>query len=607
MNVIGRRFLPMILMILCPGFASAAGLELAWNNCPTAAGSSSSVIFDCSASGPGQYVLYARFTSPVTISNVVGIKGTLKVTTAPATLPDFWHMESGGCNAGDWGLFISATGCGTSWPFQTFWSEDYFVTSQPNQARFRYLITTPQPITLGAANSHFAFNIDIGTPGGTCSGCMTPVCIEWDSTAINLQDGTQYILTGSGPFGDAVSIDAGCATTSVGSFTPMYGATGARVAVTGTGFTGASAVQFNGSNATFTVNSDNSIAATVPSGATAGPIQVINSPGMGASSTFFYPCVPDPSLVAWWPGDVDATDVTGHHNGTLQNGTTFASGRVGMAFSFNGAYPSGGYVSVLNDPAFNVSNKLTLEAWIKPTDGASRYIMTKGEDSFFLAVGGNYAAGNQLSLYLNGVSGGWLYGTSDLVTDGKWHHVAATYDGATIALYVDGRLENSFARSGTVPAGTSPIAIGARPGVNYFAGLMDEIAIYNRALTATEIKATSDAAPSGRCGAGQPVAVDEPPSHVTSLDFAAPYPNPTHGATNLEFQLPVAAVAQVEVVDVAGRRVTSLLRGEFLSAGIHRVAWDGLDAEGRRAAAGIYEIRVVAGVSEASRRVVLIN
>jgi hypothetical protein len=208
---------------------------------------------------------------------------------------------------------------------------------------------------------------------------------------------------------------------------------------------------------------------------------------------------------------------------------------------------------------------------------------------------------------VNGVSGGWLYGTSDLVTDGKWHHVASTYDGATIRLYVDGQLESSFARSGTIPAGTSPLAIGARPGVNYYAGLMDEFTIYNRALTPFEIKATYDAAPGGRCGAGQLAAVNEPPPRVTLFSFAAPYPNPARQTANFEFQLPAAARVRVYVVDVAGRHVSALLNGQYMSAGAHRVTWDGGDAEGRRVAPGMYEIRLLAGGTEAFRKLVIVN
>jgi hypothetical protein len=395
--------------------------------------------------------------------------------------------------------------------------------------------------------------------------------------------------------------------TTVSSFSPAYRNYLSTVAITGAGLLGATGVQFNGTSVPFTVNSNTSITATVPNGATAGPITVAGTCGSAKSAQFFYPCAPDPSLVGWWTGDGDAADITGGHNGTLQDGVTFGTGRVGQAFSLNGAFPSGAYVSVPHDPAFNFSNALTLEAWVKPTDGASRYIMTKGEDSFFLAVGGDYAAGNQLSFYLNNVSGGWLYGSSDLVTDGNWHHVAATYDGATINLYVDGRLESSFPRSGIIPTGTSPVAIGARPGVNFFGGLLDEVAVYNRALSPEEIKATSDAAPSGNCGAGSWVsAVAEVPRPGAGISLGPIYPNPFNPIVSIRFGLEIAGRAEVQIFDTSGRKVRTLFDDKS-DAGYRTIRWNGTDEKGRSVASGIYYCRLGAAGGRITRRLVLVR
>jgi hypothetical protein len=66
-----------------------------------------------------------------------------------------------------------------------------------------------------------------------------------------------------------------------------------------------------------------------------------------------------------------------------------------------------------------------------------------------------------LSFFLNHVSAGWLQGTSDL-TDDEWHHVAGTYDGANLNVFVDGNLENTVARSGNIQTGTNSVYIGVR-------------------------------------------------------------------------------------------------------------------------------------------------
>jgi hypothetical protein len=81
---------------------------------------------------------------------------------------------------------------------------------------------------------------------------------------------------------------------AVTSFSPTSGAVGTAVTITGSNFTGATAVKFNGTGATYTVNSDTQITATVPSGATTGPIAVTTPTGTGTSTSSFTVSVPPP-------------------------------------------------------------------------------------------------------------------------------------------------------------------------------------------------------------------------------------------------------------------------------------------------------------------------
>jgi hypothetical protein len=77
------------------------------------------------------------------------------------------------------------------------------------------------------------------------------------------------------------------------AFTPSSGPVGTSVTITGTNFTGTTAVEFNGTAAvTFTVDSDTQITATVPAGATTGPISVTNADGTGTSASDFTVTVP---------------------------------------------------------------------------------------------------------------------------------------------------------------------------------------------------------------------------------------------------------------------------------------------------------------------------
>jgi flagellar hook assembly protein FlgD len=80
----------------------------------------------------------------------------------------------------------------------------------------------------------------------------------------------------------------------------------------------------------------------------------------------------------------------------------------------------------------------------------------------------------------------------------------------------------------------------------------------------------------------------------SGLELSAPSPNPARDASKLEFVVPAAATVELEIRDVAGRRVRTIFRGE-LGAGRHVREWDGRDAEGRPVAAGVYFAELRAG------------
>ena len=78
--------------------------------------------------------------------------------------------------------------------------------------------------------------------------------------------------------------------------------------------------------------------------------------------------------------------------------------------------------------------------------------------------------------------------TSLFPTDGTWMHIAATYDGATIRLYINGIEEGSLVASITIATNDLPLAIGAQSdGIRFFQGALDQVRVYNRALSAEEI------------------------------------------------------------------------------------------------------------------------
>jgi len=83
-------------------------------------------------------------------------------------------------------------------------------------------------------------------------------------------------------------------------------------------------------------------------------------------------------------------------------------------------------------------------------------------------------------------------------------------------------------------------------------------------------------------------------------------PNPFRGGTAIAFDLPTQAHAVLDVYNVAGRKVASVIDGE-LPTGRHTVTWDGVDSAGQKVSAGIYFYRLTAGENESTRKMILLK
>jgi hypothetical protein len=219
------------------------------------------------------------------------------------------------------------------------------------------------------------------------------------------------------------------------------------------------------------------------------------------------PCVAAPSgLIASWKGEGNAFDAVGDNHGTLANGATFAPGKVGAAIQFDGADD---LVRIPNSASLRVSN-VTVEAWVKANapPGAYRYVLSKsyqaGIGSYALYSGAN----GGLVFYI--ASGGISIQTpaaSPAIWDANFHHVAGTFDGQAVRLYVDGFLIGSNPFSQPINYGTNvlngDLLIGHfDPGSAFsfgWPGIIDEISLYNRALSGSEVAAIYAAGSLGKC------------------------------------------------------------------------------------------------------------
>ena len=176
----------------------------------------------------------------------------------------------------------------------------------------------------------------------------------------------------------------------------------------------------------------------------------------------------------------------GNH-GTLANAGWTSSGAYGGALSVDG---SGAGVIVRDSASLHLRQAMTLEAWINPSavSGAWRDVVYKEVDSYYLSATSTtsgFPAGGGI---FNGSGYGEAFGSAELQT-GRWTHLAATYDGSRLRLYVDGDEVSSIPKTGTLRSSAKPLDIGGDPVFGQgFEGLIDEVRIYDVARTEAEIR-----------------------------------------------------------------------------------------------------------------------
>jgi hypothetical protein len=248
---------------------------------------------------------------------------------------------------------------------------------------------------------------------------------------------------------------------------------------------------------------------------TASEIQTIYNAGSNGKCVT---CTLAPrSLVSWWPADGNAFDVRSSNNGTLLGHATFASGEVGQAFSFDGT--SGTTVNVPKAANLDVGNQVTVDFWMKgdPSNNLQNCCQGLVATDFYVVEVGPGGIGFSVG---NGT--GFPEAGPVVVSTNIWHHIAGTYDGSNIKFYVDGVLQATAPQSGSISPmqANSFLSIGSEEGRSvcpscvssrYFNGLIDEVEIFNRALSQPEIQAIYDAGSAGKC---KPTCLVAPPNLV---------------------------------------------------------------------------------------------
>jgi hypothetical protein len=210
----------------------------------------------------------------------------------------------------------------------------------------------------------------------------------------------------------------------------------------------------------------------------------------------------DPSLVAWYQFDeswgTTAYDSARHHDATIYD-AAWTTGKVGGALSFDGW---SSYVAADDDPELNITGDITIGAWVNffegglMYDGSEKAIVTKCVANG--AFGNPYDFRTDISIEprlamvrADDFEHEVTYSASGISLD-TWHHVAVRVENMVTDFYLDGVL---MGKSAPDPRLTNPptgndfrLLIGARDDGFFFNGLIDDVRIYNRALSGEEIR-----------------------------------------------------------------------------------------------------------------------
>jgi len=289
----------------------------------------------------------------------------------------------------------------------------------------------------------------------------------------------------------------------------------------------------------------------------------------GWSSEWSFTTIPPPAntLAGRWTADEGSGSVMADasvygNNAALIGSPTWVTGVSGSAIRFNG---SNQYATVPDHSSLNIANAITLAAWIRPErTGSAQVIMKKGltgqTDGYELSLVSN----GKIFFRANQQTNGENYRLNSSAThpsDGvTWMHIAATFDGSTIKLYVNGKENKSLTLSTPVSilSNSLPLGIGAQSnGGNRYQGALDDLRIYNRVLSASEI---GELAGVSSVSTAKVQKLGKQESELR--ERMSIYPNPFTSKTVVDFTVEQTGKYTLTLYDSKGTEITKLKEGE---------------------------------------------
>jgi hypothetical protein len=344
--------------------------------------------------------------------------------------------------------------------------------AEPDET-FLVRLTAPSNSTLVRAQATGTIRNDDGLPAVSIGDASTA---EGNSGTMNVNFAVTLTAASLSPVSVSYMTGGGTATAgtdytaSSGTLTIPAGSTSGTITVVITSDMTAEADE------TFSLTLSNPVNATLARSAATGTIANDD----GASG-----------LVAAFSFDegagVAAMDASGNALNGAISGATWTTGRTGGALAFDGVND---WVTVNDDARLDVT-RLTLSAWIRPTARTPwmTVLMKETADGLAYALYANNDVSRPAGeVLVNGVIR--VASGTAVVPTSAWTHLAYTYDGANMRMYVNGVLVRTVARTGNITPSTGPLRIGGNQlWGEYFTGVIDDVRVYNRALTLAEVQA----------------------------------------------------------------------------------------------------------------------
>jgi hypothetical protein len=328
--------------------------------------------------------------------------------------------------------------------------------------------------------------------------------------------------------------------------------------------------------------------------------------------------IPEP--VGHWPFNEGSGFVTADVSGNGNDGTIWSDGvfwstdtptGTGYSLEFAGKL---GAVHIGDPDILKIVGDITLAAWVKTGPATENWqnIIVKGHDGgeIVMRVDGQTGKHEGTQIWCGSYDGADHMVQSYSFTDQElntWMHVVGTYssDNQAWTLYLNGEWVNALTDPVGAVSVTRPWAIGARasvdgtyPSERHFEGWIDDVRIYNVALTEDEVKALYQ----------ETLTTVEKQSAAEPATFALDqnYPNPFNPQTRIDYQVPKAASVNISVYNIMGQLVTTLV-DEVKPPGYYSVSWNATDQNGSRVCSGVYIARMVSNNHSMTRKLVLLK